>query len=209
MIHIFASIPVYDGSNREEFFPWLDQLEAACYYCGRDIKTESLGRSAGPVQNVIMALPHNKPWSVIREELKHCFSDQISLRHTTAQLENMTQKPNELLQLCIYRYSKLHKAVTQKDSDLSRWFRFLTSITNTSIADKVTGSKTLPHNLQQCFEKALEYEASFQLSEGVNMACKTTIMNVNVEEDDEVNLVRDARARSNACFKCGEMGHFQ
>ena len=41
------------------------------------------------------------------------------------------------------------------------------------------------------------------------MAQKTTIMNVNVEEGDEVNLVRDARARSNACFKCGEMGHFQ
>ena len=85
----------------------------------------------------------------------------------------------------------------------------MTSITNTSIADKVTRSKTLPHNLQQCFEKALEYEASFQLSEGVNMACKTTIMNVNVEESEEVNLVRDARARSNACYKCGEMGHFQ
>ena len=62
----------------------------------------------------------------------------------------------------------------------------------------------MPHNLQQCFEKALEYEASFQLSEGVNMACKMTIMNVNVEEDDEVNLVKDARVRSNACFKCGE-----
>ena len=36
-----------------------------------------------------------------------------------------------------------------------------------------------------------------------------TIMNVNVEESEEVNLVRDARARSNACYKCGEMGHFQ
>ena len=34
-------------------------------------------------------------------------------------------------------------------------------------------------------------------------------MNVNVEDEDEVNLVRDARARSNACYKCGEMGHFQ
>ena len=102
--------------------------------------------------------------------------------------------------------------VTQKDAcqdtDPTRWFRFLTSITNTSIADKVTRSKTLPHNLQQCFEKALEYEASFQLSEGVNMACKTTIMNVNVVVEDEVHLVKDARARSNACFKCGEMGHF-
>ena len=211
--HIFASIPIFDGSSREEFFPWLDRLEAACYYCGRDIKTEALGRSAGPVQNIIMALPHNKSWSAIREELKHCFSDQISLGHTAAQLENMTQKPNEPLQLYIYCYSKLHKAVTQKNAcqgtDPSRWLRFLTSITNTSIADKVTRSKTLPHNLQQCFEKALEYEASFQLSECVNMACKTTIMNVNVEEDDEVNFAKDARARSNACFKCSEMGHFQ
>ena len=34
-------------------------------------------------------------------------------------------------------------------------------------------------------------------------------MNVNVEEEDEVNFVKHARARSNACFKCGEMGHFQ
>ena len=36
-----------------------------------------------------------------------------------------------------------------------------------------------------------------------------TIINVNVEEDEEVNFVKDAWARSNACFKCGEMGHFQ
>ena len=54
----------------------------------------------------------------------------------------MTQKPNKPLRLYIYHYSKLHKAVTQKDAcqdtDPSRWFRFLTSITNTSIADKVT-----------------------------------------------------------------------
>ena len=41
------------------------------------------------------------------------------------------------------------------------------------------------------------------------MACKMTIMNVKVEDEDEVNLVRDARARSNACYKCGEMSHFQ
>ena len=73
--HIFASISIYDGSNREEFFPWLDHLEAACYYCGRDIKTVALGRSAGPLQNVIMALPHTKSWSAIREELKWIFSE--------------------------------------------------------------------------------------------------------------------------------------
>ena len=90
-----------------------------------------------------------------------------------------------------------------------RWFRFLTSITNTTIADKITRREHLPQNLHQCFEKALRLEASLQLSEGVNMARKTAVMNVDVDVGDEINIVRDVRARSNACYKCGEMGHFQ
>ena len=211
--HIFASIPIYDGSDREGFFPWLECLEAACFYSGRNIKTEALGRSAGPVQNVIMALTNACSWKAIREELKICFLDQTSLGHAASQLENMTQKPNEPLRLYIFRYSKIHKSVMIRDAcydtDPSRWFRFLTSITNTTIADKITRSEFLPQNLQQCFEKALRLEASLQVSEGVNMAQKTTVMNVDVDTDDEVSLIKDVRARSNACYKCGEMGHFQ
>ena len=41
------------------------------------------------------------------------------------------------------------------------------------------------------------------------MAWRTMVMNINLEGDDEVNLIRGARARSNACYKCGEVGHFQ
>ena len=41
------------------------------------------------------------------------------------------------------------------------------------------------------------------------MARRTTVMNVDVDTEDEVNLIKDVRARSNACYKCGEMGHFQ
>ena len=48
--HIFASIPIYDRSDREGFFPWLECLEAACFYSGRNIKAEALGRSTGPIQ---------------------------------------------------------------------------------------------------------------------------------------------------------------
>ena len=125
----------------------------------------------------------------------------------------MTQKPNEPLRWYICRYSKIHKSVTKHDAcydtDPSRWFRFLTSITNTTIADKITRSENLPQNLQQCFEKALRLEASLQLLEGVNMAQKTTIMNVDIDTEDDINLIKDVRARSNACYKCGEMGNFQ
>ena len=66
----------------------------------------------------------------------------------------------------------------------------------------------MPQNLQQCFEKALRLEASLQLSEGVNMAHKMTVMNIEIDGNDEINLIKDARARSNACYKCGEVGHF-
>ena len=55
--HNFASIPIDDGSDREGFFPWLEHLQASRFYSRRNIKTEALGRSAGPVHNVIMALP--------------------------------------------------------------------------------------------------------------------------------------------------------
>ena len=157
--HIFTSIPIYDGSDREGFFPWLEGLGAACFHSGRNIKTEALGRSTGPVQNVIMALPNARSWRAIREELKRCFSDQTSLGHVAALLENMTQKPNEPLSLYIFRYLKIHKSITKRDAcydtDPSRWFRFLNGITNTTIADKITQSEFLPQNLQQCFEKAL------------------------------------------------------
>ena len=112
-----------------------------------------------------MTLPHTKSWSAIREELKRCFSDQILLGHTAALLENITQKPNEPLRLYIYQYSKLHKAVTQKDAchdtNLSRWFRFLTSITNTSITDKVTRSKTLPHTYNNASRKLWNMKPAF------------------------------------------------
>ena len=65
--HIFASIPICDGSDREGFFPWLECLEVAYFYSGRNIKTEALGRSTGPVWNVIMALLNARSWRPIRE----------------------------------------------------------------------------------------------------------------------------------------------
>ena len=68
--HILPAKPIYDESDREGFFLWLECLEAACFYSGRNIKTEALGRSAGPVQNVIMALPNARSWKAIREELR-------------------------------------------------------------------------------------------------------------------------------------------
>ena len=68
--HIFTSIPIYKGSDKEDFFPWLECLEATCFYSGRNVKTEALGRSMGPIKNVIMALPNARSWETHQRRIK-------------------------------------------------------------------------------------------------------------------------------------------
>ena len=41
------------------------------------------------------------------------------------------------------------------------------------------------------------------------MAQRMMVMNINLEGDEEVNLIKDPRARLNACYKCGGVEHFQ
>ena len=89
--------------------------------------------------------------------------------------------------------------------DPSRWTRFLTSINNTAITDKVLHGKTLPRNLKDAMKKAIQLEAGFQLSKGVNMARQINVMQAEVSE---VETPRDPRACSNHCYGCGELGHF-
>ena len=57
---LFDNIPVYDGNDPDEFFPWLDALEAACFYSGRDARIEALGKSTGRVRNTILSVPQGK-----------------------------------------------------------------------------------------------------------------------------------------------------
>ena len=52
--------------------------------------------------------------------------------------------------------------------------------------------------------RAIQLEAGFQLSEGVNMVRKINIMEAEFNKTD----VKDTRAQSNICWGCGEIGHF-
>ena len=53
--------------------------------------------------------------------------------------------------------------------------------------------------------RAIQLEARFQLSEGVNMARRVNIMQAEVNETE---VVKDTRARSNICWGCGEIRYF-
>ena len=84
--------------------------------------------------------------------------------------------------------------------DPSRWTRFLAIINNTTITDKVLHGKTLPFNLEDTMKRAIQLEAGFQLSDGINMTRQINIMQAEV---NEVEVGKDPQARSNHCYGCG------
>ena len=93
-----------------------------------------------------------------------------------------------------------------------RIYHFVASINNTSIADKVAklvGYATRP--LQDVFEGAGSH-----LAKGVHLGWPPQVISTSApchyyglnSFADQVN-VRDSHARSNDCWKCWRLGHFQ
>ena len=206
--HILATIPYYDGTSGD-VISWLERIEAACLYAKRDPRQEALGHSSGKVLDSILSVPSNQPWKTLKETLMRDYSEFKSPAHSCTYLENMTQGEDESLRLYVYRYTRAHRVVTglapKENMDPSRWTHFLSSINNTAITDKVLRSKSLPKNLDDAMSRAIQLEAGFQLSKGVNMARKINVMQAEI---NETKVVKDTRARSNICWGCGKIGHF-
>ena len=187
---------------------WLERIEAACLYAKRDPRQEALGHSGGKVLDSILSVPSNQPWKILKTLMRD-YSEFKSPAHSCTYLENMTQGEDESLRLYVYHYTRAHRMVTglapKENMDPSRWTHFLASINNTAITDKVLHSKTLPKNLDKAMSRALQLEAGFQLSEGVNMTRKINIMQAEINETEDV---KDTLARSNICRECSDIGHF-
>ena len=83
----------------------------------------------------------------------------------------------------------------------------MAGISNTAF-DNISHRTPFSASLQECFELALHLEAGYQLSEGINLTIAATIKSLQAEDINEIQQGKDARARSNACFKCGMTGHF-
>ena len=130
-------------------------------------------------------------------------------------LENKRQE-----RVYIHEFSKKHyqatKRLASKDFELTTKVNFLSKLQNPRIATKVAQSKEFQNyeqfSLQHCFRKASELEGIYQVSEGVNMVRPTDVLHMYHDEDDEIceinQIARDNKAKNNACWKCGEVGHF-
>ena len=210
--HMFAGVPMYDGTDPDTFDDWLYQIESLCELSRRDVRVELMGRASAHVKRIIRSLPLDIDWEIARRELKRCLTEEKSRAHSAFKLAQIKQKPNENLRIFILRYQDLHSAATGKtaaeDTDPTHIIRFLGMMTNSEIARKIT-QKGIPEGmtLGQAFTRAIELEAGYQLSEGVSLARPPEIMQVQgIEDIDEVAAMQ-SRFKDVVCWGCGEKGH--
>ena len=190
--HMFAGVPIYDGTDPDTFDDWLYQIESLCKMSHRDVRIELMGRASAQVKCIIRSIPLDIEWEVACRELKRCLTDKKSRAHSTFKLAQIKQNPDENLMIFILRYQDLHIAATGKtaaeDTDPTHIIRFLGMMTNSEIARNIT-QKGIPKGmtLGQAFTRAIELEAGYQLSEGVSLARPPEIMQIQeVEEVDEI-----------------------
>ena len=210
--HMFAGVPMYDGTDPDSFDDWLYQIESLCELSRRDVRVELMGRASAQVKRIIRSLPMDIEWEIARRELKRCLTEEKSRAHSAFKLAQIKQKPNENLRIFILRYQDLHSVATGKtaaeDTDPTHIIRFLGMMTNSEIARKIM-QKGIPEGmtLGQAFTRAIELEAGYQLSEGVSLTRPPEIMQVQeIDEVDEIAALQ-RRLKDVVCWGCGEKGH--
>ena len=181
--HMFAAIPIFDGSQPELFNDWMESIETLCALSGRDPRTEVMGRSGPVVQKILKSIPSNQKWSLQRAELRRCVSDIPTKAHVAQKMQEMIQEPKENLRAFIHRFSNMHYYATGKvpegEHDMSHMMRFLSAIKNSKIARRITEQR-IPDTmtLQDIFMKALDLEAGLQMAESVTQRRDTQVMGV-------------------------------
>ena len=108
--HMFASVPMYDGSNPDTFDDWLYQIELLCEMSHRDIRIELMGRASAQVKCIIRSIPMDIKWEVVHRELKRCLTEEKSRAHSAFKLAQIKQKPNENLRTKMVVKSEIPKA---------------------------------------------------------------------------------------------------
>ena len=224
--YMFANIKIYNGENPEEFEEWSERLETACMISARDIREAAISLSSGAVTKVIKSMNKVEPWSVIKAELKRCFSENKTKVHAATLFSNFRpQGYNENLRSYIYIYTKAHREATgvpaNKEYDIGRKLDFLTRLRNVSIASKIGQSedfrKYSKYTLDDCFEKALHLESRFQANEMMNMTRENRIFeqkllsqrkdnHIGIYEVQGQQVVQDNSTRG-PCYRCGKRGH--
>ena len=87
---MFTAIKTFDGTNRQTFEDWIDEVDQACRASNRGFRTELFKKSAGAVTQVILSCNNFSDEELVTK-LQSCFSHAPTMNEAREELRNMQQ----------------------------------------------------------------------------------------------------------------------
>ena len=100
---MFTAIKTFDGTNRQIFEEWIDNVNQACRASNRGFRTELFKKSAGAVRQVILSCNDFTDDELVTK-LRSCFSHAPTMNEAREELHNMRQMEHKSISIYMYRW---------------------------------------------------------------------------------------------------------
>ena len=102
---MFTAIKIFDGTSRQAFEDWIDEVNQACRASNREFRTELFKKSTGVVRQVILSCEEFSDDELVAK-LRSCSSHAPMMNEAREELRNMRQMEHKSISVYMYRWGR-------------------------------------------------------------------------------------------------------
>ena len=172
---MFTSIKCFNGTNRQAFKDWIDEVDQACRASNKDFRTELFKKFAGAVREVILSCDEFTDDELVTK-LRSCFSHAPTMNEAREELRNIRQMEHESISVYMYRWGRaLYQSLgirpnNERHPHVIKYFisSLKKSIRN-KIANRWAEMRHPPSTIERAFELASDVEKQLQVTDSFKL----------------------------------------
>ena len=176
---MFSSIKTFDGTNRQKFEDWIDEVDQACRASDRAFRTELLKKLAGAVRQVILSCDNLSDDELVTK-LRSCFSHAPTMNKAREELQNMQQMEHESVSVYMYKWGRaLYRSSGIRPDEerhphiIKDFISSLKKNIRNKIANRWAEMRHPPSTVERAFELACDMEKQLQVADSFKLDCPT------------------------------------
>ena len=172
---MFTSIKTFDGTNRQIFEDWIDEVDQACRVSNRGFRTELFKKSSGAVRQVILSC-NNLSDDELVTKLRSCFSRAPTMNEAREELQNMRQMEHESISVYMYRWGRaLYRSSGIRPNEerhphiIKDFILSLKKNIRNKIANRWAEIRHPPNTVERAFKLANDVEKQLQVADSFKL----------------------------------------
>ena len=172
---MFTAIKTFDGTNRQHFEDWIDEVDQACRASNRGFRTELFKKSAGAVRQVILSCDSLSDNELVTK-LRSCFSHAPTMNEAREELRNMRQLEHESVSVYRYRWGRaLYRSSGIRPDEerhphvIKDFISSLKKNIRNKIANRWAEMRHPPSTVERAFELACDVEKQLQVADSFKL----------------------------------------